>query len=506
MADNIQATPRNYLGGLLTDAYKWMQSPERTQQMQGFAGLLGTTGLPQTIERMAYGEPLTNIGRANVPLLKPETADALMTVAPMVGPAARGAEAGLLSAGRAGERYAERVVPQVMERGGLPAQLLGDLSQGSIRPMDVWHGSPHGPFTKFDPNKIGSGEGAQAFSYGHYFGGARGTGEEYRRMLSTKVDVDGKPLYNANKIVGSTGNKDLDDYLVANLGDVKATRKNLLDDIKYVSEGNPEAAKDMQKTLEQLDKLNVNTQQAGYLYKVDLPDEAIAKMLDWDKPVSRQPNVMNALRSEAEQRVKAQKLADIENDIRASLPAQDVGDNYLAMFSDANVAINQDIQKQALEKLNKMDLKPFVDKELEIMKPVDMNWNMTGKEFYELLSNREGSPKKASELLQRQGVTGTRYLDQQSRGTSGGEILDVFETPNGWRSKVKVANRSGTQFDAPTDIFTTSMPFKTKEEATNWANEKIGSGTSNFVVFPQNEGLLTIKEINDQPVQGLLGR
>lgn len=80
MADNIQATPRNYLGGLLSDAYKWMQSPERTQQMQGFAGLLGTTGVPQTIERMAYGEPLTNIGRANVPLLKPETADALMTV------------------------------------------------------------------------------------------------------------------------------------------------------------------------------------------------------------------------------------------------------------------------------------------------------------------------------------------------------------------------------------------------------------------------------------------
>jgi hypothetical protein len=112
-----------------------MQSPQRTQQMQGFAGLLGTTGVPQTIERMAYGEPLTNIGRANVPLLKPETADALMTVAPMVGPAARGAEAGLLSAGRAGERLAERVVPQVMERGGLPAQLLSDLSQGSMSRM-----------------------------------------------------------------------------------------------------------------------------------------------------------------------------------------------------------------------------------------------------------------------------------------------------------------------------------------------------------------------------------
>jgi len=100
MADNIQATPRNYLGGLLSDAYGWMQSPQRTQQMQGFAGLLGTTGLPQTIERMAYGEPLTNMGRANVPLLKPETADAMMTVAPMAGPALRGAGAAARGAGR----------------------------------------------------------------------------------------------------------------------------------------------------------------------------------------------------------------------------------------------------------------------------------------------------------------------------------------------------------------------------------------------------------------------
>jgi competence protein ComGC len=59
--------------------------------MQGLASLLESTGLPKTIERMSYGEPLTNIGRANVPLLKPETAEAMMTVAPMVGPAARGA-------------------------------------------------------------------------------------------------------------------------------------------------------------------------------------------------------------------------------------------------------------------------------------------------------------------------------------------------------------------------------------------------------------------------------
>ncbi len=86
MADNLQATPRNQLLGLLSDAMyggiNYMKDPRRSQQMQGLAGLLESTGIPKTTERMAYGEPLTNIGRANVPLLKPETAEAMMTVAP----------------------------------------------------------------------------------------------------------------------------------------------------------------------------------------------------------------------------------------------------------------------------------------------------------------------------------------------------------------------------------------------------------------------------------------
>ena len=88
MADNIRATPRNELLGLLADAMygglDWMKDPRRSQQMQGLAGLLESTGIPKTTERMAYGEPLTNIGSANVPLLKPETAEAMMTVAPFL--------------------------------------------------------------------------------------------------------------------------------------------------------------------------------------------------------------------------------------------------------------------------------------------------------------------------------------------------------------------------------------------------------------------------------------
>ena len=140
MADNIRATPRNELLGLLSDAYKWMQSPESTQQMQGFAGLLGTTGLPQTIERLAYGEDLTNINRANMPLLKPETADALMTVAPMA-----------KTAGNAGKRVArlagEEINAAMMgERGGL---------LGAVTPQPKFMLQGNNVFDpRFDPRKL----------------------------------------------------------------------------------------------------------------------------------------------------------------------------------------------------------------------------------------------------------------------------------------------------------------------------------------------------------------
>lgn len=160
MADNIQATPRNYFGGLLSDAYNWMQSPQRTQQMQGFAGLLGTTGIPQTIERMAYGEPLTNIGRANVPLLKPETADALMTVAPVAGDVAQLAGKGLLGAGRiAGNAVNEAMVygrgplagitPQP-NRMFVPASsdeaMKASRMLKTMTPQDVWRETGVGKF------------------------------------------------------------------------------------------------------------------------------------------------------------------------------------------------------------------------------------------------------------------------------------------------------------------------------------------------------------------------
>lgn len=63
--------------------------------------------------------------------------------------AARAARKAALAGGMAGERYAERVIPQIMERGGMPAQLLQDLAQGSR--SQVLPTAGRSGFGAFDP-------------------------------------------------------------------------------------------------------------------------------------------------------------------------------------------------------------------------------------------------------------------------------------------------------------------------------------------------------------------
>jgi len=112
----------------------------------------------QTLDRLSYGEPLTTGagGLGGTTRIRPEVLDAAMAVAPAVKPAtmatlqaARAARQAALTAGMAGERYAERVIPQIMERGGMPAQMLQDLAQGSQ--SQVLPTAGRSGFGAFDP-------------------------------------------------------------------------------------------------------------------------------------------------------------------------------------------------------------------------------------------------------------------------------------------------------------------------------------------------------------------
>lgn len=128
MADYLTAPERNKLLGMLADMATASYGPERTQQMQGLMKFLDMPAIATTLDRMSYGDALTT-GKGMTTRLKPETETSLMAALSML-PSLNAVEAGAATVGKAIAPSVERAGAKIMERGGLPAQLLQDLAQG----------------------------------------------------------------------------------------------------------------------------------------------------------------------------------------------------------------------------------------------------------------------------------------------------------------------------------------------------------------------------------------
>lgn len=300
--DRIAPTPRNRVLGLLADTLaeleekaKSVRQPNPLMMVPSLLGgqtpqtailnLLGVPALQKTVERMSYGEPLTT-GRGMTTRPRQETTEAALLAAGIAGPAAKAGEKAAMTVGKAGERLAERAVPAVMERGGLPAEMMQAMGQGSVSPLIVYHGSP-AKFQRFDPTKIGSGEGAQSYGYGHYVAENPKVAKGYKEKLSRygelvtkegdKIYIPDLPKNSADQIAAEIWIKN------PNLQDAQYVLSNLS------SQYFPKDVKktDVLKSIEELNKKGAST--SGSLYTIDLPDKQIARMLDWDKKFSEQP-------------------------------------------------------------------------------------------------------------------------------------------------------------------------------------------------------------------------
>jgi len=310
--------------------------------------------------------------------------------------------------------------------------------------LTAWHGTPHKILGKFDISKVGTGEGAQAYGHGMYFAENPAVAKEYQKIVQGPESTAQHYLqmYKTPEIAISA----LEGGITPNL--TAEAKKHSLDAINVLKSG---------KELK------------GNLYKVDIPDEHIPNMLDWDKPLSQQTEaIRDALKKH--ENINTQKVLDGRLKTRETL------------VKESKDTTNIDSQIDILRE--------------EIADPTLPE--MTGEKYYSMYANRFNNMKDTSDYLHSLGIKGIRYFDQGSRGTVGGEIIDVFKSPEGWKSKVKVANRGGVGFSAPTDVFTTSMPFKTEAEAKKWAQEKINASTSNFVVF--DPSTVKILEENGKPL------
>ena len=259
--------------------------------------------------------------------------------------------------------------------------LASQMAEGySPTGMTVYHGSPY-KFKAFDPAKIGTGEGAQAYGHGLYVAENPKVAADYM-----KIEPAGAVASPRRTLFGSEVETGTPEYKVAQLVDemgLSKARKFILDWSKNPNPDQVEfvgkASDVIQKLTKKGDAKNLGT---GSMYKIDLPDEHIEKMLDWDKPLSQQPkNVQDAL-------------------------AKHNPDMYNPKSEDYDPAER-------------------------------------GQWTYMRLAGQT-TQKNASDKLADLGIPGIKYLDEQSRGA--------------------------------------------------------GQGTRNFVIFPGNEHLLDIQDINGNPL------
>lgn len=166
-------------------------------------------------------------------------------------------------------------------------EMLSDyMSRSGLTPeLMAFHGTPHrfaaeegAPLGRFRSEKIGSGEGAQVYGYGTYFAEAPGVAKGYQTDLS-------RNLWKQNPPDDPVARAALERFN----GDIQYAKDILKEQVAVLRENFSPNFAAAERGLIALENYKPPT---GSIYTVDIPDEMIGKMLDWDKPLSEQPKLV----------------------------------------------------------------------------------------------------------------------------------------------------------------------------------------------------------------------
>lgn len=282
----------------------------------------------------------------------------------------------------------------------------------------TWHGSPHG-FTKFDMSKIGTGEGAQAYGHGLYLAESPDVAGSYRTagdMGWFEREAD-KALYS----------QDIDNAIASTKKELERVSK----EPRYV-----DAKNNLTGVLNVLEARKAGANEYGHLYKVDLPDEQIAKMLDWDKPLSQQaPEVQKVLSGMIEQR--RVEYPNLGKDPTGNIIYQMIGGNVGAT---AQKEASQALHAAGIPGIQYLDqasrgagegTRNYVVFSDEIPQILERN----GQPIAQALRNYE-APKQAFDVTKQdvsdifgEGASRIRYQDPNTQG-----FIDVLQKPDGTAS------------------------------------------------------------------------
>lgn len=173
-------------------------------------------------------------------------------------------------------------------------KFTGDVAGGGVKFLSAWHGSPH-DHDKFSNEKIGTGEGAQAYGYGLYFAGNRDVADWYREKLARDAAGNDEQLRLwGNELFDTLMDNDMLGF--DTLREAKAAIKENSDWTDRWEVSPADAVKinklmaDYDSRLKQLKK--------GKLYQVELAPKEDEYLL-WDKPLSEQSEKVKAALSDA---------------------------------------------------------------------------------------------------------------------------------------------------------------------------------------------------------------
>ncbi len=259
------------------------------------------------------------------------------------------------------------------------------------------------PMGRMRMDKIGTGEGAQAYGHGLYAADAEGVAREYRLSLS--------PQY--REIVGYAGPdraKNAAAYLAAGID-----RADILDALRALDDPNPELSLRLGR------KILDEAEQTGRMYEIRInanPED----FLDWDAPIRNQsPNVRNALGvNNPNEEALRTRLAYLEQEAsrRASLADTGSIDAFFAPNPEFDALILEAQEIRNTLQRGVPSNHPFAHLQRSQIE------NMTGADiarpYSQYQEGRFDNSRQAAEALRAAGIPGIRYLDQVSRGAGEG--------------------------------------------------------------------------------------
>ena len=218
--------------GMPSDILNMLRTPT-PMEMYGDTDYGPQTQVPYGSQELLKTLPLPPQGpaqqaAANLGALAPMTPAEALQAARLARQAALAGGQAAMKAGMAGERYAERVVPGIMERGGLPAEILQGMAQNTTSNMAERVGKLKAIEALF-PGKtegmLSPAEKAALTKYKQILDTPAVMRREQARLFGTGDIV--QPSLNVAKEMGVHPNALLDKYAVPILWDTSATGGNV---------------------------------------------------------------------------------------------------------------------------------------------------------------------------------------------------------------------------------------------------------------------------------------